>query len=85
MMLTRISAREHGTAGKLLALDAHIYTPGKTVISSRPSPVEFHGDIVRLYLDQTRDPELPQRALKVNALQPNWKAELLMRARADHG
>src|SRR2546426_2126848 len=38
-------------------------------------------DIVRLYLGQTRDPELLQRALNVSALPRNWKAELPLRAR----
>jgi len=36
-------------------------------------------DIVRLYLGQTRDPELLQRATNVSALPDNWKAQLLLR------
>jgi len=38
-------------------------------------------DVVRLYLGQTRDPELLQRAMNVSALPRNWKAELTLRAR----
>ena len=41
-------------------------------------------DIVRLYLGQTRDQELLQRAMNVSALPRNWKAELMLRARTDH-
>src|SRR5712692_7973911 len=41
-------------------------------------------DVVRLYLGQTRDPELLQRAMNVSALPRNWKAELMLRARSDH-
>jgi len=40
-------------------------------------------DIVRLYLGQTQDPELVQRATNVSALPGNWKAQLLLRARTD--
>jgi MOSC domain-containing protein YiiM len=39
-------------------------------------------DVLRLYLNQTRDPELIQRAASVDALPSNWKAALL-KARAD--
>jgi len=39
-------------------------------------------DIQRLYLHQTSDPDLIQRALNVAALPANWKAELLLRTRA---
>ena len=42
-------------------------------------------DIVRLYLGQTRDPELLQRATNVSALPDNWKAQLLLRAQTDVG
>ena len=41
-------------------------------------------DIVRLYLSQTRDPELLQRAMNVSALPQNWKAALPLRARTEH-
>jgi MOSC domain-containing protein YiiM len=41
-------------------------------------------DVVRLYLGQTRDPELLQRVPNVSALPWNWKAELMLRARTDH-
>jgi MOSC domain-containing protein YiiM len=37
-------------------------------------------DIVRLYLGQTRDPELPQRATNVISLPENWKTQLRLRA-----
>ena len=37
-------------------------------------------DIVRLYLGQTRDPELLQRARSVGSLPHNWKTQLLLRA-----
>jgi MOSC domain-containing protein YiiM len=37
-------------------------------------------DIVRLYLGQTRDPRLLQRATNVGSLPENWKAQLLLRA-----
>ena len=37
-------------------------------------------DIVRLYLGQTRDPELLQRAANVGSLPENWKTQLLQRA-----
>ena len=37
-------------------------------------------DIVRLYLGQTRDPELLQRARSVGSLPQNWKTQLLLRA-----
>ena len=37
-------------------------------------------DIVRLYLGQTRDPELLQRATNVGSLPENWKTQLLLRA-----
>ena len=42
-------------------------------------------DIVRLYLGQTRDPELLQRATNLSALPDNWKAQLLLRAQTDVG
>jgi MOSC domain-containing protein YiiM len=41
-------------------------------------------DIRRLYLGQTRDVGLIQRATNVSALPHNWKAELLRRARTRH-
>ena len=37
-------------------------------------------DIVRLYLGQTRDRELLQRATNVGALPENWKTQLMQRA-----
>ena len=40
-------------------------------------------DIVRLYLGQTRDPELLRRAVKVSALPQNWKADLASKLRTN--
>ena len=37
-------------------------------------------DIVRLYLGQTHDPGLLRRAAGIDALPPNWKTSLLLRA-----
>ncbi len=48
------------------------------VLSRDPSRVSV-ADIVRLYLHQTQDSELLQRAAKVSALPQGWKAELLRR------
>jgi hypothetical protein len=39
-------------------------------------------DIRRLYLGQTWYPALLERAMKVTALPRNWKAQLLLKARA---
>ncbi|HEY6249211.1 MAG TPA: 3-alpha domain-containing protein [Candidatus Angelobacter sp.] len=36
-------------------------------------------DVVRLFLGQTRDPELLQRAMNVTSLPENWKTQLLVR------
>jgi MOSC domain-containing protein YiiM len=36
-------------------------------------------DIVSLYLDQRRDPQLLQRALNVTSLPENWKIQLVLR------
>jgi MOSC domain-containing protein YiiM len=40
-------------------------------------------DVVRLYLGQTRDPDLRRRAVNVSALPENWRAQLLLRAQTD--
>lgn len=37
-------------------------------------------DIVRLYLGQTRDPELLKRAITVSSLPQNWRTQLMLRA-----
>ena len=37
-------------------------------------------DIVRLYLGQTRDPELLKRATNISSLPENWRTQLLLRA-----
>ncbi|MBV9481649.1 MAG: MOSC domain-containing protein [Acidobacteria bacterium] len=36
-------------------------------------------DVMRLYLGQTRDPELLQRATNVGSLPQNWKTQLVLR------
>jgi len=40
-------------------------------------------DIVRLYLGETRDPQLLKRAMNACFLPADWKAQLLMRFKAD--
>jgi MOSC domain-containing protein YiiM len=57
----------------------------KVDILSRDARRVTVADIVRLYLGQTRDPELLQRATNVSALPDNWKAQLLLRAQTDVG
>jgi len=57
----------------------------KVEILSRDAGRVTVADIVRLYLGQTRNPELLQRATDVSALPGNWKAQLLVRARMDLG
>ena len=54
------------------------------ILSRDPNRVTV-ADIGRLYLGQTRDLDLLERATNVGALPGNWKAELLLRARRDHG
>jgi MOSC domain-containing protein YiiM len=54
------------------------------VLSRDPHRVTV-ADIGRLYLGQTRDLDLLQRAMNVRALPVNWKAELKLRARTDRG
>jgi len=51
------------------------------ILSRDPNRVSV-ADIPRLYLGQTRDADLLQRAIKVTALPESWKAELQLRARA---
>ncbi len=38
-------------------------------------------DILRLFLGQTHDPELLQRAINVTSLPENWRTQLLLRAK----
>src|SRR5258708_3767697 len=66
-----------------------VIEPGEVCVGSK---IEILGrdanrvtvvDIVRLYLGQTRDPDLRQRAVNVSALPDNWRAQLLLRARTD--
>ncbi len=54
------------------------------VLSRDPHRVTV-ADVGRLYLGQTRDLDLLQRAMNVRALPGNWKAELELRARTDRG
>lgn len=54
------------------------------ILSGDPNRVTV-ADIGRLYLGQTRDLGLLQRATNVSALPENWKAELLLRVRATRG
>jgi MOSC domain-containing protein YiiM len=51
------------------------------ILSLEPNRVTV-SDIVRLYLGPERDPELVERATRVEALPESWKAFLLERARA---
>lgn len=50
------------------------------VLSRAPSQVSI-ADINQLFLGRSRDPELLDRALNVDALPVSWKAELQLRAR----
>jgi len=52
---------------------------GIEILSRDPNHVTV-ADVARLYLGQTRDPDLLQRAINVVALPRNWKATLLLRA-----
>jgi MOSC domain-containing protein YiiM len=54
------------------------------VLSRDPNRVTV-ADIGRLYRGQTRDLDLLERVTDLSALPENWKAELLLRARRDHG
>lgn len=54
------------------------------ILSRDPNRVTV-ADIARLYLGQTRDSDLVQRAMSVGALPENWKAHLLLRARTNNG
>ena len=42
-------------------------------------------DVLRLYLGQTRDPELLRRATNVRSLPENWRAQLLLRTKNEGG
>jgi MOSC domain-containing protein YiiM len=54
------------------------------ILSRDPNRVTI-ADIVRLYLGQTGDGDLLERATNVSALPETWKAALLQRPRRDHG
>lgn len=54
------------------------------ILSRDPNRVTV-ADIVRLYLGQTGDDDLLERAINVSALPENWKAALLQRPQRDHG
>ena len=64
-----------------------VVEPGKAIAGQKIEILSWDphrvtvADISRLYLGQTRDPHLLERATNVSALPHNWKAELLMRAR----
>jgi len=57
-----------------------VSTESKLEILERDPNRVAVSDIVRLYLGQTRDPELLQRATNVNSLPENWRTQLLLRA-----
>lgn len=63
-----------------------VIDPGEVAMGSRVEILSRDArrvtvaDIVRLYLGQTRDPKLLQRATNISALPGNWKAHLLPRA-----
>ena len=52
------------------------------ILSRDPNGVSV-ADIGGLYLGKTRDPELFQRATHVSALPESWKADLVLKARAN--
>lgn len=52
----------------------------KVEILDRETDSVTVSDIMRLYLGQTRDPELFRRATNVGALPQNWRTQLLLRA-----
>ena len=54
------------------------------ILSRDPNRVTV-AEIVRLYLGQTGDGDLLERAINVNALPENWKAALLQRPQRKHG
>ena len=54
------------------------------ILSRDPNRVSV-ADICKLFLGQTGDRELAQRAMNVTALPQNWKTELQFRAQSDHG
>ena len=62
-----------------------VSTGSKVEILNRDPNRVTVADIGRLFGGQTRDPDLLQRATNVGALPEDWKAELLLRARTDHG
>ena len=57
-----------------------VSTESKLEILERDPNRVAVSDIVRLYLGQTRDLELLQRATNVNSLPENWRTQLLQRA-----
>src|SRR5215471_14575041 len=57
-----------------------VSTESKLEILERDPNRVAVSDIVRLYLGQTRDLELLQRATNVNSLPENWRTQLLLRA-----
>jgi MOSC domain-containing protein YiiM len=65
----------------------HVAAGSKVEILDRDPGGVTVSDIVRLYLGQTSDPELLQRATNVGSLPRNWRSELPLRAgkRVDNG
>jgi len=58
----------------------HVAAGSKVEFLDRDRDGVTVSDIVRLYLGQTRDPELLQRATNVGSLPQNWRNQLLLRA-----
>jgi MOSC domain-containing protein YiiM len=54
------------------------------ILSRDPNRVTV-ADIVRLYLGQTGDGDLLERATNISALPETWKAALLQRPQREHG
>ena len=59
----------------------HVAAGSKVEILDRDPDGVTVSELVCLYLGQTRDPELLQRAAKVGALPENWRTQLLFKAR----
>jgi MOSC domain-containing protein YiiM len=64
--------------------EGEVHVGSEVAILSRDPNRVTVADTGRLYLGQTNDPELLQRAMNVGALPENWKAALPLRARTDH-
>lgn len=73
---------ESGRSGFYFSVveQGHVTAGSKVEILDRDPGGVTVSDIVRLYLGQTRDPELLQRATNVGSLPQNWRSQLLLRA-----